>query len=104
MPALESVEGLAGVSRPLTEPPAPMQPKESAIPSMARVLLHSRHCILTDPRMRRSSTSDSCADYAWPRSLRLRARQMLAQIRHGNVRHRQPILDCLTPSVPSGSA
>ena len=48
---------------------------------MARVLLHSRHCILTDPRMRRSSTSDSCADYAWPRSLRLRARQMLAQIR-----------------------
>jgi hypothetical protein len=72
MPALESVGGLAGVSRPLTEPPAPMQPKESAIPSMARVLLHSRHCILTEPRMRRSSTGDSCADYAWPCTLRLR--------------------------------
>jgi hypothetical protein len=58
--------GLAGVSRPLTEPPAPMQPKESAIPSMARVLLHSQHCILTEPHMRRSSAGDSCTDYARP--------------------------------------
>src|SRR5215469_5845566 len=73
MPALASVGGLAGVSRPLWEPPAPMQPKESAIPSMARVLLHRRHCILTEPRMRRSSTSDSCTDHAWHRTLGLRA-------------------------------
>ena len=63
MPATAQV-GLAGVSRPLTELHAPMQPKESAIPSMARALLRSRHCILTEPRMLRSSTSDSCTDYA----------------------------------------
>jgi hypothetical protein len=65
--------GLAGVSQPQTLPPAPMQPKESAIPSMARVLLHSRHCILTERRMRRSGTGDNCTDYAWPCTLRLRA-------------------------------
>src|SRR5215472_15421945 len=80
MPALESVGGPAGVSRPLTEPPAPMQPKESAIPSMARVLLHSRHCILTEPHMRRSSTGDSCTDHAWPCTLRLRAQGRWADL------------------------
>src|SRR5215468_4536654 len=93
MAALESVGGLAGVSRPLTEPPAPMQPKESAIPSMARVLLHSRHCILTEPRMRRSSTGDSCTDYAWPCTLRLRARLRIMfadEARFGRMNHPRP--------------